>query len=132
LSAHGTFAAAASLLVALAWPAHGVRAADTTSREAVRAEAASAARAGKIPRGEATEPGPPPKTSTRSRSEVKAETRAAVKAETIEHGEGRSSMETPVAPASGPTKSRAEVKAEAASALGLRAASRPAAQPRRP
>lgn len=85
-------------------------AAQPKTREEVRAEAASAAKAGQIDHGEATHQ--PPALSTRSRAEVKAETRAAVKAGAIAHGE----VTTEPPPQSG-GKTRAEVKAEAASAI---------------
>ena len=88
------------------------------SREEVRAEAASAARAGQIDRGEVTrEPVMP---SVRTRLEVKAESRAAVKAGTIARGEAAAAPPPPATSASSDAgKSRAEVRAEAASALGM-------------
>ena len=85
------------------------------SREAVRAEAASAALAGQIDRGEVTRE--PAALSVRDRGEVKAESRAAVKAGAIDRGEVRS---PPPDASSAPPKSRAQVRAEAASALGMR------------
>jgi len=84
--------------------------AQTKSREEVRAEAASAAKAGQIDHGEVTTV--PPSRSTKARTDVKAETRAAVKAGQIDHGEVTT---TPPLPKS--SKTRAEVKAEAASAI---------------
>ena len=106
---------AAVLLAALS--AVPVRA-EEPSREQVRAEAASAAKAGEIARGEAVNVPVPP--STKPRAEVKAETRAAVKTRAIDHGEVTS------VPAVGPSaRTRAEVKAEAASAIH-------AAPPRKP
>jgi hypothetical protein len=84
--------------------------AQTKSREEVRAEAASAAKAGQIDHGEVTTE--PPARSTKARTEVKAETRAAVKAGQIDHGEVTTAPPLPKA-----TKTRAEVKAEAASAI---------------
>jgi len=85
------------------------------AREDVRAEAASAARAGQIAHGEVTRE--PATGSVRDRADVKAESRAAVKAGAIDRGEVRS---TPPDAASTPAKSRAEVRAEAASALGMK------------
>ena len=85
------------------------------AREDVRAEAASAAHAGQIDRGEVTRE--PATLSVRDRAEVKAESRAAVKAGAIDRGEVRSA---PPDASSAPVKSRAEVRAEAASALGMR------------
>ncbi|MEO7337442.1 MAG: hypothetical protein ABIV63_12755 [Caldimonas sp.] len=85
----------------------------------VRAEAASAAKAGLIDRGEVTRV--PAVESTLPRGDVKAETRAAVKARAIDHGEVTT---TPPSPPS--SKTRAEVKADAASALH----SKPVAKPR--
>ena len=88
------------------------------TREDVRAEAASAARAGQIDHGEITRV--PPTQSTKPRAEVKADTRAAVKAGAIDHGE------VTTLPPVGPTgKTRADVKAEAASAIRPRRAARP-------
>ena len=83
---------------------------EETSREQVRAEAASAAKAGEIGRGEAVNVPVPP--STKPRADVKAETRAAVKSRAIDHGEV-----TSVPPVASSGKTRAEVKAEAASAI---------------
>ena len=100
---------AGGLVIALA-PAFAQK-----TREEVRAEAASATRAGHIDRGEVTrEPATP---SVRERTEVKAESRAAVKAGAIDRGEVTSA---PPAASSAAGKSRAEVRAEAASALGMR------------
>lgn len=82
------------------------------TREEIRAEAASAAKAGQIDRGEVTTV--PPVRSTKARTEVKSETKAAVKAGQIDHGE------VTMIPAPQSTKSRAEVKAEAASAIRAR------------
>ncbi|HEX7441246.1 MAG TPA: DUF4148 domain-containing protein [Caldimonas sp.] len=99
--------ALAGLLAAFAT---GFAVAQPKTREEVRAEAASAARAGQIDRGEVTTV--PPAQSVRARAEVKAETRAAVKAGAIDRGE------VTRVPAPKPsTKTRAEVKAEAASAI---------------
>jgi hypothetical protein len=99
--------AAAGLLALLAT---GAALAQPKTREEVRAEAASAARAGQIDRGEVTSV--PPAQSVKARAEVKAETRAAVKAGAIDHGEvTRAPTATPSA------KTRVEVKAEAASAI---------------
>ena len=88
----------------------GALAQTAKSREEVRAEAASAAKAGQIDHGEVTTV--PPVRSTKARTEVKAETRAAVKAGQIDHGEVTT---TPPLPKT--SKTRAEVKAEAASAI---------------
>jgi hypothetical protein len=88
------------------------------TREAVRAEAASAVKAGEIDHGEVTRV-PPPVGAPPPRGAVKAETRAAVKAGQIEHGEGNPKQALPPS-----TRTRAEVKAEAASAI--RVAPRPA------
>ena len=91
------------------------------SREQVRADAASAARAGQITHGEVAPETAAP--SLRTRPEVKAETRAAVKAGEIDHGE----TAAPALAASGAgAKSRAEVRAEAASALHMRKPATPA------
>ena len=84
--------------------------AQTKSREEVREEAASAAKAGQIDRGEVTTV--PPVRSTKARTDVKAETRAAVKAGQIDHGEVTTTPPHPKA-----SKTRAEVKGEAASAI---------------
>jgi hypothetical protein len=89
--------------------------AQSKSREEVRAEAASAAKAGQIDHGEVTTV--PPTPSTKARPDVKAETRAAVKAGQIDHGEVTT---TPPVPKT--SKTRAEVKAEAASAIKGRGA----------
>ena len=97
---------AAGLLAALV----GAALAQTQSREDVRAEAASAAKAGQIDHGEVTSV--PPARSTKSRPDVKSETRAAVKAGQIDHGEVTTAPPHPKA-----SKTRAEVKAEAASAI---------------
>lgn len=94
----------------MAWFAAGPCLAQQKTREEVRAEAASAAKAGQIDRGEVTKV--PPAQSSKVRAEVKAETRAAVKAGAIDHGEVTAA---PVA--KGGTKTRAQVKAEAASAI---------------
>jgi hypothetical protein len=92
------------------------------TREQVRGDAASAARAGQISRGEVTpEPATP---SVRTRPEVKAETRAAVKAGAIDHGEVTAAPASAASDAA--SKSRAEVRAEAASALHLRKPATPA------
>jgi hypothetical protein len=84
--------------------------AQSKSREEVRAEAASAAKAGQIDHGEVTTV--PATRSTKARPDVKAETRAAVKAGQIDHGEVTT---TPPLPKT--SKTRAEVKAETASAI---------------
>jgi hypothetical protein len=84
--------------------------AQSKTREEVRGEAASAAKAGQIDRGEVTTV--PPVRSTKVRTDVKSETRAAVKAGQIDHGEVTT---VPKPQPSG--KTRAEVKAEAASAI---------------
>ena len=101
---------AAGLLAAVA--AASIQAQPKT-REEVRAEAASAAKAGQIDRGEVTTVAPT--RSTKARTDVKSETKAAVKAGQIDHGE----VTTLPAPQSS-TKTRAEVKAEAASAIRAR------------
>lgn len=80
------------------------------TREEIRSEAASAAKARQLDTGEATRV--PPAASTRPRAEVKAETRPAVKAGTVGHGE----VAGPAA-SSASVKTRAEVKAEAAAAI---------------
>lgn len=98
---------AAGLLASLAT---GLAVAQPKTREEVRPEAASAARAGQIDRGEVTTVRPAQ--SVKAGPEVKAETRAAVKARAIDQGE------VTRAPAPKPSaKTRAEVKAEAASAI---------------
>lgn len=91
------------------------------TREQVRADAASAARAGQITHGEVTPETAAP--SLRTRPEVKAETRAAVKAGEIDHGETAAPA---LAASSVGAKSRAEVRAEAASALHMRKPATPA------
>ena len=98
-----------------------VPAAAQKTREQVRVDAASAARAGQIPHGEFTPE--PAATSVRARPEVKAETRAAVKAGAIDRGEVTA---PPPAASDAAAKSRAEVRAEAASALHLRKPATPA------
>lgn len=80
------------------------------TREEIRSEAASAAKARQLDTGEVTRV--PQAASTRPRAEVKAETRPAVKAGTVGHGE----VAGPPA-SSASVKTRAEVKAEAASAI---------------
>ena len=95
-------AGALSALAAVAQP--------QKTREEVRGEAASAAKAGQIDHGEVTRV--PPVASTQPRAAVKADTRAAVKAGKIDHGEVVS-----VPPAAPFVKTRSEVKAEAASAI---------------
>jgi hypothetical protein len=107
-------AAARFSLFALVTVAFAATAAEPKTREEVRAEAASAAKAGQIDRGEVTHAAPPAR-STKSRAEVKAETRAAVKAGAIEHGEADAAV-PPSAPG-GKVKTRAEVKAETAAAI---------------
>lgn len=102
-----TLIAAAGLLAALA-SAPGL--AQQKAREDVRAEAASAAKAGLVEHGETAQV--PAARSSKSRAEVKSDTRAAVKAGAIDGGEV-----TSVAPSKPSTKTRAEVKAEAASAI---------------
>ena len=87
--------------------------AQSKTREEVRGEAASAAKAGQIDRGEVTTV--PPVRSTKARTDVKAETRAAVKAGQIDHGEV-----TTVPKPQPSAKTRAEVKAQAASAIHAR------------
>jgi len=87
--------------------------AQSKTREEVRGEAASAAKAGQIDRGEVTTV--PPVRSTKARTDVKAEARAAVKAGQIDHGEV-----TTVPKPQPSAKTRAEVKAEAASAIRAR------------
>ena len=87
--------------------------AQSKTREEVRGEAASAAKAGQIDRGEVTTV--PPVRSTKARTDVKAETRAAVKGGQIDHGEV-----TTVPKPQPSAKTRAEVKAEAASAIRAR------------
>jgi hypothetical protein len=94
-------------------------AAQPKTREEVRGEAASAAKAGLIDRGEVTRV--PPAQSTKARAEVKAETRAAVKSGAIDHGE----VTTVPLPKTS-VKTRAEVKAEAASAIRSRPPQKPA------
>ena len=90
------------------------------TREEVRGEAASAAKAGLIDHGEITRV--PPTQSAKPRAEVKADTRAAVKAGAIDHGEV---MTLPPVGPSG--KTRADVKAEAASAVRPLRVPKPAA-----
>lgn len=108
---------ATTLVVSIAWCAAAAATEPKKSREDVRGEAASAAKANQLDTGDATRVAPA--ASLRSRAEVKAETPVAVKTGAIGHGE------VAVTPASAPAvvpsvKSRAEVKAEAASAIGAR------------
>ena len=105
--------ASLALLFALSASAQPQASAPRT-REAVRAEAASAVKAGEIDHGEVTRV-PPPVGSPQPRGPVKAETRAAVKSGQIEHGEGTPKQALPPS-----TRTRAEVKAEAASAIRAR------------
>ena len=112
----------AVLLAVLAGAALSVTpAAAQKTREQVRADAASAARAGQITHGEVAPEAATP--SPRSRPEVKAETRAAVKAGEIDHGETAAPA---LAASNAGAKSRAEVRAEAASALHMRKPATPA------
>jgi hypothetical protein len=102
---------AAGLLVAAVLPTVQ---AQSKTREEVRAEAASAAKAGQIDHGEVTTV-PPVARSTKPRADVKQETRAAVKTGQIDRGEVTST------PALRPSdRTRAEVKAETASAIRAR------------
>ena len=107
----------ATAFVALLWALAATaqpQASAPRSREAVRAEAASAVKAGEIDHGEVTRV-PPPVDLPQPRGAVKAETRAAVKAGQIEHGEGTPKQALPPS-----IRARAEVKAEAASAIHVR------------
>lgn len=110
----------ALILVAAGFAAPPVSAQPQKTREEVRAEAASAAKAGLIDHGEITRV--PPAQSTKPRAEVKADTRAAVKAGAIDHGEVTT---LPSVTATG--KTRADVKAEAVSAVRPQPAPKPAA-----
>ena len=82
---------AAGLLAVVVGPA---ALAQTTSREEVRAEAASAAKAGQIDHGEVTTTPPQPKGS-KTRAEVKAEAASSIKGGTLAHTDDG----TPKAPA---------------------------------
>lgn len=81
------------------------------TRDEVRGEAASAAKAGQIDHGEVTKIASAP--SSKARADVKAETRAAVRSGAIDHGE----VTTDAGIKAPPTKTRAQVNSEAASAI---------------